>query len=390
MPSMSDLKVAVVTHYFATGPGQELAEFLQKRASFLSFIEHPFSYSSRTRSSCILFRNGKPAGHGVSVRVRGPDLLYFLKDLLYTLVFCVRAGERVDVFVGCGNLNAFGGVLLRAMGRTRFTVFYTVDYVPLRFKNRLINKVYHFLDGFCCRHADVVWNLAQRIAEAREGAGLPRVQCAPQLTVPLGNNFDSVPRLGVENIDRNRVAYMGHVRENQGLELLIQTFPQILEKIPAANLLVIGDGPLLSSCQEQAMRLGLLDKIRFTGFVEDHGEVERLLCSCAVGVAAYKPCPENFTFFTDPGKPKAYMAAGLPVVITRVPQVAEEIHKRGAGFAIDYDVEQLRDSVCRLLKEDQLYMSFRASAISFAKEFRWKNIFERAFEESRFGRKEKT
>lgn len=382
MISLHQLRVAVVTHFFATGPAQALAEYLRSRTVCLAFIEHPFSYASRTRSSCLFYKNGTLARRWMSVEVWGPDVLYFLKDLLYTLLFCVWTGVRFDVFVGCGNLNALGGLALRALGRTRSVVFYTIDYVPIRFSNPWLNRLYRALDRWCCRHADVVWNVSPRIAEAREKAGYPKVEVAPQIAVPLGNNFESVPRRPLEDIDRHCIAYMGHVRENQGIDLLIRVFPEVLIRVPEARLLIIGDGPLLLPYRDLVNTLGLTERVRFTGYVPDHSEVERLLCGCAVGVAAYSPCPENFTFFADPGKPKVYLAAGLPVVITRVPQVAQEIHNQCAGLAIEYDADQLAEALHRLLTDDVLYRDLRDNAVRFAATFQWDKIFDLAFEKS--------
>ena len=42
---LRNLKVVIVTHVFATGPAQELEEYLKERVKFLIFIGHPFSFA---------------------------------------------------------------------------------------------------------------------------------------------------------------------------------------------------------------------------------------------------------------------------------------------------------------------------------------------------------
>ena len=42
---------------------------------------------------------------------------------------------------------------------------------------------------------------------------------------------------------------------------------------------------------------------------------------------------DSMTQYTDPSKPKQFMACGLPVIITAVPWVAEEIEKKQYGFS---------------------------------------------------------
>src|SRR5690606_6446004 len=76
--------------------------------------------------------------------------------------------KPVDLYVGVDNFNAFWGVILKKLGWVKEVVYYTIDYVPVRFQNPVLNDVYHWMDKFCVRNADVVWNVSPRIAEGRE------------------------------------------------------------------------------------------------------------------------------------------------------------------------------------------------------------------------------
>src|SRR4029077_10005677 len=117
----------------------------------------------------------------------------------------------------------------------------------------------------------------------------------------------------------------------------------------------------------------------FLGYVQDHAQVEEILTTCGIGVAMYEPFEDSFIQFTEPGKIKVYMACGLPVITTRVPEIAGEIEERGAGFVIDYSPEQLVSTIANLASDESLYSSTRQSAIKFASEYSWTNIFDRTF-----------
>ena len=87
----------------------------------------------------------------------------------------------MDLFVGIDNLNALAGIFLRKLGAVRRVAYYVIDYTPRRFANPLLNRLYHWIDRTCVRHADVIWNLSSRMHKVRARQGLedatgPRTQ----------------------------------------------------------------------------------------------------------------------------------------------------------------------------------------------------------------------
>jgi glycosyltransferase involved in cell wall biosynthesis len=114
--------------------------------------------------------------------------------------------------------------------------------------------------------------------------------------------------------------------------------------------------------------------------------VEEILTTCGIGVAMYEQTADSFIQFTDPGKIKQYMACGLVVITTRLPEIAGEIEERGAGFVIDYSGKQLVSTIANLAANESLYFSARQSAIKFASEYSWTNIFDRTFSAMRSDR----
>ena len=81
------------------------------------------------------------------------------------------------------------------------------------------------------------------------------------------------------------------------------------------------------------------------GYIESHEEIEEIVAKCRVGIAPYVPDPNSFTWYADPGKPKVYLGCGIPVIITKVPEVAFEISKRKAGIAINYNSHELSEAI---------------------------------------------
>jgi glycosyltransferase involved in cell wall biosynthesis len=215
------------------------------------------------------------------------------------------------------------------------------------------------------------------MAEEREKKGV--LKDDKQIVVPIGVNFNRIKRLPIEEINRKCVVYMGHLRKGQGLELIIQALPKIVKKIPDIKLLIIGTGQLENDLRNMVKELGVSENVEFKGFIKDHRNVENILAECAVGLAIYKPDPDSITQYTDPSKPKQYMACGLPVIITGVPWTTKKIEEKTMGIVISYSEDELTDAIIKLLMDDELYAMCRENAIKFASNLDWNAIFAEAF-----------
>ncbi len=381
---LSNKKIIIVTHTYVTGPADFLAEYLTaKKINMLAYIGHPFSYSKKNEgSSLTLYRNNLKVKKYTSKKIILPEVLLYIKDVLYTFYYVIRFNKKFDIWFGVNNLNAFAGILLKKLGYTDCVIFYTIDYVPIRFQNKILNTVYHFTDKLACYFSDCIWNLSPVMEIERNKRGILRHKAAPQVVVPMGNFFYKISRLNIEEIERYTIAYMGHVLRKSGIQLIFDTIPEIVLKVPKFKFVIIGDGDFVPFLQEKAKKLGISKCIEFAGLIKDHNKVENLLCKYAVGMAPYVRDENDYTQYTDPGKPKIYMACGLPVIITKITGIAYEIDENKAGFAIDYDKEQLLSSLLKLLMDDNMYKEYRQNAINLAKKYEWNNVFDKAFKET--------
>lgn len=376
---LSNLKIIVATHSYGTCISQALAEFLKDKTKKLVYIDHPFSFCKENRSSVSVYEKGKLVKKSYAPKIKGPEVLFYIKDVLSALLFVLKLRERFDLYIGVDNLNAFVGLMLKRMKRTKRVIFYTIDYVPERFKNRLLNRSYHLIDKICCYRVDCLWNISGVMTEARNRDGVLKEKSAPQMVVPQGNNYDRVRRLPFEEINRFDLVFMGHLREGKGIEFIIDAFPKIYHKVPQAKLVILGTGPLEPQLKERAARLGIDDKIDFKGFIEEHAELDKIMARCAVALAPYEPASKSLVYYADPGKIRAYLAVGLPIVVTKVPPTAYEIAQAKAGMVIEYDQEEFVQAVVKLLTDDEFYLVCRQNAIELGSNYSWDKVFTKAF-----------
>ena len=375
---LSMLSFLVVSHVAFTGHAQELKSFLKQRAEKLVFIGHPFSYALQKKSVAEYYENSILKAELKAPQISGPEIFLYLKDFLTTFYFTLRLRKKFHVYVGVDPLNALTGLILKRLGFAQITVFYVIDYVPFRFKNVILNNVYRSIDRLAVYNADYTWNLTSAMADAREKIGI-RKNDTHQITVPTGTHSEKFKGMLKELVDRNTVVFLSHLRKGQGIELVLEALPGVIKEVPSVKLVVIGTGPLEKYFKEEVKKRNLTDNVEFLGYIENPDEIDKIVAKCRVGIAPYVPDHDSFTWYADPGKPKVYLGCGIPVIITRVPEVALEISKREAGIAINYSSRELADAITKLLNDDVLYEKYRANAVQFASELDWGTVFTQAF-----------
>lgn len=376
--NLRNLRVVIVTHEYATGPSHALEKYLQGKTSKLTFIAHPFVFAREKRSHVRIYGTRSLHVREVFFPWYVPiQSLNMIKDVLLTLWWCLRFGP-IDLYVGVDNINAGVGVVLQKVGLAKKTVFYTIDYIPNRFDNSFLNTLYHRLDAFAVKNVDVVWNLSSIMERERAKRGLSSSEIRQkQKIVPMGIDATVAP-LPFAEIKRYHMAHMGHLTRKQGVQLVIEAIPSIIKRIPRFHFNIIGGGPMEEELKKLARTLKVSKHITFYGFIQSHEEVEKLLALNSVSIAPYVDSYDNFVRYTDPGKVKAYLSVGLPIIITKIPDVWKEIVRKNVGIATDDSPEALAEATVRLLFNDKQLQAFRLAALKLGKKYTWDTIFAKA------------
>ncbi len=380
---LKGINVVIASHIFATGPALDLEEYLNKKVKSLLFIGHPFSYRKDIRSFLRFYNNGKLKRERAALPWKLPEPILYLKEAFYTFVWIILNHRKIDLYMGSDNYLAFLGVVLKKLGIVKEVILYTIDFTPNRFENPILNSLYHFFDRQCLIHCKTIWNVSEKIAQGRQNLkGLKENEYAPQIIVPLGIWYDRVPKISIEKKDKYTIVFMGHILEKQGLDAVVNALPLISKKVPEVRFTVVGTGPYEATLKNLVKKLKLKNRVNFLGYVENHEDVEKILAQSTVSVATYKPDPESFTYFADPGKIKNYLAAGLPVFVTDVPSIAKVLERKKCGVICKYDSRDISEKISKFLKNRLLLQKYSNNAQRFAKQFDWNIIFENALDES--------
>jgi glycosyltransferase involved in cell wall biosynthesis len=361
-------------------PASGLIDFLiQHRARRLTTVFHPLEPEHEPRHVITVYAPGRePQVRSVRLPSR-PPFTYVLDP------FVPLWPQPADAWFGFNNLACARGLLTRRLGRAGKVVYWAVDFVPDRFGDNALTRAYDRFDALCCRSADARIELSRAALEGRnERLGLDPDRSARSHVVPIGAWVDRVPVTAEDAWKARRVLYVGHLIKRQGVGLFVEALDLLAQRGVDFEAEIAGSGPLEQELREHAARAGLDGRLRFAGFIDDQRGVESFLAGGSVAVAPYDPTDNVLTQHADPSKLKAYLAAGLPIVMTDLPHNSDELAERAGAEIIPFDAAALADAIERALADGGRWQQRRLAALDYAKSFDWGALLERPLSELGF------
>ena len=224
--------------------------------------------------------------------------------------------------------------------------------------------------------ADVVVCVSDEVARwARSRSARP----ARVHVVPNGVDVDRVVPSGRPPTAPDEpltIGFVGTLKPWHGVERLLEALAVLAQREPTPyRLLLVGDGPEAGALRAQAERLGVKSLVELTGAVEPDA-VPPLLHRMDVAVAPYPPIED---FYFSPLKVYEYLAAGLPVIASRVGQLPAVLEEGRLGVLVEPgDVDALAAAVAALRAEParraELGGAARAAAV---RRHAWTGVVDR-------------
>lgn len=160
----------------------------------------------------------------------------------------------------------------------------------------------------------------------------------------LGSGFDFT-RAWPETRGKHLMLFLARLHEKKGADLLLEAFAQVAASMPTLHLVMAGpEGQvgMLAQLKAQAMRLGLVDRITWTGMLTGHAKWSALRAADVFVLPSHQ---ENFGV----GVVEA-LALGVPVLVSDKVNIWREIVDAGAGYAAPDTVEGTVQSLRRWME----------------------------------------
>jgi len=195
-----------------------------------------------------------------------------------------------------------------------------------------------------------------------------------ELFKPRPPNTHVARCLGIDKEDLV-IAFSGHILEDKGLDILIQSAPLIRRRHPNAKFLIIGDGPARKNIQDLVQKSGLHSVFVFTGYLPQE-MVPEYLSLAHLCVAPYKPAGFfKISLPETPLKAVEYLALGKTVVMSRISD-DNVITRSGGGLQVTPgSVNELASTVSSLAEDESLMKTMGEKGRKYVQEnLSWKKI----------------
>jgi len=178
------------------------------------------------------------------------------------------------------------------------------------------------------------------------------------------------------NISRNNYAapdekiifYVGRLVREKGVQVLLDAAPMILSRVPNTKFVIAGKGPYLKELQDQAKRMGIGNRVYFTGYIDDY--TRNSLYSWS-NVAVFPSLYEPFGIVALEA-----MAARTPVVVSDTGGLSEIVMHNIDGLkAYPGNPRSLADMILTILLNPGPAQQLQQNAYQKIKQrFNWQDI----------------
>lgn len=234
------------------------------------------------------------------------------------------------------------------------------------------------LETRAIRQVDHVFTICEglRADIVARGIQADKVTVIPNAVDIASFNLTSAPDPELQRkwglTDKTVIGFIGSFYAYEGLDLLLEALPAIIEQKPDIRLLLVGGGPQETNLRQQADKLRLSDVVIFTGRVP-HSEVSRYYD--LINVLAYPRHPMRLTELVTPLKPLEAMAQGQLFVASDVGGHKELVDHNKTGILFKAgDRQALAQAILELLNNQECWPELKTNGRQFVENIRnWRN-----------------
>ncbi len=161
------------------------------------------------------------------------------------------------------------------------------------------------------------------------------------------------------------VLFIGTLFEFSGLDGFIRRFPEVLQHVPEAKLLIVGDGQQRPELERIIAELGLQNRVIITGF-QPYETMPQYINVAAICITPF--LVTNATRDIFPSKIVQYLACGKVVLATPLPGTLAVIHGRQQGVVYTDGADETAREVVSLLRSAEHRQQLGRAGLNYVKQ----------------------
>ena len=170
--------------------------------------------------------------------------------------------------------------------------------------------------------------------------------------------------------NQKKIVFSGVMYHHRGLELLINSVPAIIKKIPDAKFVLLGDGPDLNKLKELVRKNHLESNIEFKGWISRQS-IPEYLSNASIGIGPLKRT--DVTENALPIKVLEYMASGLPLIAKTGTLPDDVLDNNENGYFIE-NSNELSEKIIFLLENPTILEKMGNKSLEMVDKFSWDKI----------------
>lgn len=162
------------------------------------------------------------------------------------------------------------------------------------------------------------------------------------------------------NPKKPTILYIGRVDPEKSLDVLMDAFIKVQEKVENAQLVIVGDGTMRPKLEKMAKKAGISDKVVFTGRVIGK-DLPQLYRTGDVFAITSKTETQSIVLLEA-------MATGLPAVAVKAGAIPELVHNGENGYLCEADdVGAVAKSLICILQDKNLRETMSEKSLELIK-----------------------
>ena len=241
-------------------------------------------------------------------------------------------------------------------------------------ENSLRYYLTKMLETFVFKKADAITTICEglRADICKRGISAEKITVIPNAVdierFSYGLKADESLRSQLALQNKIVLGFIGSFYAYEGLPLLLEALPKILEKQPETRLLLVGGGPQEALIKQKVQELKLDDQVLFTGRIA-HDLVQDYYNQ--VDIFVYPRLPMRLTDLVTPLKPLEAMAQGRLVIASDVGGHIELIKHGHTGYLFEAgNAEALANTVLDLLNQREQWDQLRTAGRQYVEQER--------------------